>query len=52
MTEKEPKTLIKLQGFSLHRTTRNERFISLKGYTTSIFKQILKIFSLMVINMQ
>ena len=35
---------------SVHRKIRNGRFTSLKGYTTSIFKQILKIFSPMAIN--
>ena len=52
MTEKEPKKLTKLYGLSLHKTIRNGRFISLKGYKTSIFEEMPKIFSPMAISMQ
>ena len=50
--EKGPKTLIKLQGLYSQRTIGNGRFTSLKCDKTSIFKQILKIFNLMAINVQ
>ena len=42
MTEKMPKTSIKLWGLSIHRTIRNGLFTSLKSYKTQISKQILK----------
>ena len=45
MTEKRPKTWIKLQGLSLHRTILNGRFTSLESYKTSIFKLVRWIFS-------
>ena len=52
MTEKWPKTLIKLQVLCSQRTMGNGRFTSLKCDKTSTFKQILKIFNPMAINVQ
>ena len=51
MTEKGLKKLIKSYRLSLHGTC-NGRFTALRGYKTQIFKQILKTFSLMAINVQ
>ena len=52
MTEKGPKTLIKLYGLYSQRTVGNGRFTSLKCDKRSNFKQMIKIFNPMTINVQ
>ena len=52
MKEKGSKILIKSLGLYSHRTINNGRFTSLKGYKTSIFKQIRKISNPTAINVR